>query len=83
MDKDKIKKKLMEALETIQELYPHLDRVMVTDLEDPRSIIITSDDVIDEIAEDFGLDPETIDELREDIEIEVDIEDDDDKGPLQ
>jgi hypothetical protein len=83
MDKDKIKKKLMEALETIQELYPHLDRVMVTDLEDPRSIIITSDDVIDEIAEDFGLDPETIDELREDIEIEVDIDDDDDRGPLQ
>jgi len=71
MDK---KKRLLEIITELQELYPHLDRLMITDLEDPESIIITSESRIEQIAEEMGLDFDSIEEL-EDFDEEISEED--------
>jgi hypothetical protein len=55
-----------------------MDRVVLSDLDNPRTIMITNDNAIDEIAEEFGIDPDFIDDIRE--EIEVGGYDDDDEG---
>lgn len=84
-DVEEKRDKLVKLLEEVQKLYPHLDRVMITDLDDPRSIIFTTDDNIQEIAEEYGLEPEYLDSITEEIEVEIDWDDDDDddRGPLQ
>tara|TARA_R110000851_G_scaffold21596_1_gene64743 strand:+ start:112 stop:387 length:276 start_codon:yes stop_codon:yes gene_type:complete len=89
-NKDK-RKRLMEIIYEIQEMYPHLDRLLVTDMDDPDSIIITSESRIDEIAEEQGLDMEFFDdEFEDDVPSLSDLkkligfdDDDGDKGPLQ
>ena len=86
MDK---KAKLMKIIQEIQDLYPHLDRLMVTDLDDPDSIIISSAQRIEEIASEFGVDMEEVEEFFEDdLDEQLDMlewggDDDEDKGPLQ
>ena len=80
---ERTQKILAMILELAQELYPHLDRIVLSDLDDPRSIMITSDDAIDEIAEEFGIDPDMLDDIREDIEIMGDDDDDEGGGMLQ
>lgn len=85
MDK---KAKLLRIIQELQEIYPHLDRLMVTDLENPESIIISSEKNIAEIAEAHGI---TVEEVEEFFEEDLDAsqlsllewDDDDDKGPLQ
>jgi len=82
------KDKLLEIIEQIQELYPKLNRLMVTDLEDPDSIIITTEERLIEMAEEYGLDPDMIDDITEDaLEdpldeylAQLDWDDDDDEG---
>lgn len=78
MDDSKKKEILTKILDLVQEIYPYMDRITLTDLDEPRSIIITNDEAIREIAEEFGVDPELLDDVREDIEIGG--EDDDDEG---
>ena len=50
------KDRLMEIIEELQELYPKLEVLMVSDLEDPDSITITSRARALEVAEEYGLD---------------------------
>jgi len=84
------KKRLLEIIAEIQKLYPHLDRLMVTDLENPDSIIITSENRIenriDEIAEELGIDSESVEEITEEDLDELALltweDDDDDNGGL-
>lgn len=85
MDK---KARLLEIIQEIQELYPHLDRLMITDIDEPDSIIITSEENILEMAEAHGIPVEFIDDFfDEPEELELldffDDEDDDDGGVLQ
>ena len=75
MDK---KEKLLEILAQVQELYPELDRVMITDLENPQSIILTSEENLMEVAQAYNLDEDYLDEITE--EVEIYLEDDDDEG---
>lgn len=85
-DVEEKRDKLVKLLEEVQKLYPELDRVMITDLDNPRSIIFTTEDNIQEIAEEYGLEPDYLDSITEEIEVEVDWlddDDDDDRGPLQ
>lgn len=85
-DAEEKREKLVKLLEEVQKLYPNLDRVMITDLEDPRSIIFTTEDNIQEIADEYGLEPDYLDSITEEVEVEVgslDDDDDDDKGLLQ
>lgn len=85
-DAEEKREKLVKLLEEVQKLYPNLDRVMITDLEDPRSIIFTTEDNIQEIADEYGLEPDYLDSITEEIEVEVDSlddDDEDDKGLLQ
>lgn len=65
MDK---KKRLLEIIEEIQEMYPHLDRLMITDLEDPDTLIITSEARMKEISGELGLDYDSIEQLLEEDE---------------
>jgi|VirMetMinimDraft_7_1064189.scaffolds.fasta_scaffold05857_8 hypothetical protein len=82
------KDKLLEIIEQIQELYPKLNRLMVTDLDDPDSIIITTEDRLIELAEEYGIDSDLIDDITEDaLEdpldeylSQIDWDDDDDEG---
>ena len=86
------KDKLLEIIEQIQELYPQLDRLMITDMDDPQSIIITTKENLESMAEDYGLDPDMIDGLMEDDledsvdefmnKLEWDGEDDDNGGGM-
>lgn len=86
------KDKLLEIIEQIQELYPQLDRLMITDLDDPQSIIITTEENLISMAEDYGLDPDMINGLMEDDledsvdefmnKLEWDGEDDDNGGGM-
>lgn len=86
MDK---KAKLMKIIQEIQDLYPHLDRLMVTDLDNPDSIIISSAKRIEEIASEFGVNMEEVAEFFEDdIDQQLDLlelggNDNENKGPLQ
>ena len=75
------KDRIIEILEQIQEIYPQLDRVMITDFDNPKSIIFTTQDNIDEIAEEYGIEPEYTDAHTGE-EVFLD-DDDEDKGPLQ
>ncbi len=82
-----IQDKLMDIIKQIQDLYPHLDRLMINNLENPDSIVITSESRIDEIAEELGFDPEIIEEITEqeldDIDAHIDLMElkkDDDNG---
>ena len=50
------KEKLVEIVELIQELYPELDTLLVTDFENPDSIIIASTERVIEIAKEHGID---------------------------
>ena len=88
------KEKLLAIIKQLQEMYPHLDRLMVNDLDHPDSIIITSQENLEGIAETTGMDLTEVegyfdDELDDDqldlIEwiSKVGYDDDDDKGPLQ
>tara|TARA_B110000908_G_C10191172_1_gene420547 strand:- start:848 stop:1123 length:276 start_codon:yes stop_codon:yes gene_type:complete len=86
------KDKLLEIIEQIQELYPKLNRLMVTDLEDPDSIIITTEERLIEMAEEYGIDPDMIEGLTEDdlqdpldeylAQIDWDYDDDDEGGGM-
>ena len=83
MDDSKKKEILTKILDLVQEIYPYMDRITLTDLDEPRSIIITNDEAIREIAEEFGVDPELLDDVREDIEIGGENDDDEGGGYLQ
>lgn len=82
------KDRLLEIIEQIQELYPKLNRLMVTDMEDPDSIIITSEDNLASMAEEYGLDPSILETYsEEDLQdpldeylAQIDWDDDDDEG---
>lgn len=78
MDK-KTKFILEQILDLVQQIYPKMDRIVLSDLDNPRSIMITNDEAIDEIAKDFGIDPAHLDDIAEYIELD----DDDDNGTLQ
>ena len=71
----------------IQEIYPELNHLMVTDLENPESIIITSEDRLHELAEEHGIDVDVFDFMEEEypsaLGIEWDGDDDDGEGFLQ
>jgi hypothetical protein len=77
MKKKTKKEKILDIVEQLSEIYPHLDRVLITDMENPKSIIITSSEVVDEVAEEVGIDPEDLEEY-----MDRDDEDDDGEGHL-
>lgn len=86
MDK---KDKLLKIIQELQDIYPHLDRLMITDLDNPDSIIITSEKNLEEIAAVHGVDVAEVEEyFADDLDgdqlslLEWD-DGDDDKGPLQ
>jgi len=64
MDK---KKRLLEIVYDLQELYPHLDRLLIYDFEDPQSITITTQDKIDSVAEEQGLEVEFVSDLFDEV----------------
>jgi len=66
------KKRLLEIIKELQTMYPKLDRLMLTDIDDPDSIIITSEDKLGEIAKDLGLDTTGIEELEDISEKDLD-----------
>lgn len=82
--------KLLKIVADIQDLFPDLDRVMINgDYEDPRSIVVTSEANLIDIAEEYGLDPDMIeevtvyeDELEDDFPTlpQIDWDDDDNNG---
>tara|TARA_R110000765_G_C18537214_1_gene560422 strand:- start:12 stop:287 length:276 start_codon:yes stop_codon:yes gene_type:complete len=86
------KEKLLEIIEQIQELYPKLNRLMVTDMDDPESIIITTEENLISMAEEYGLDPEMIEQFSEEdlqdpldeylAQIDWDDDDDDEGGGM-
>lgn len=67
--------RLMEILSEIQELYPNLDKVLIDDVENPEIIRITSEEVMLEIMELSGLDPDDIEVVAT-----QDIDDEDPSG---
>ena len=85
------KDRLLKIIEEIQDMYPHLDRIMVTDLDNPDSIIITSQENLEMVASVTGLDLDDVDSffVEEDGDLEelsmfdFFVDDDDDKGTLQ
>jgi len=86
------KKKLLDIIRQIQEIYPHLDRLMISDVEHPDQIVITSQEAIEAVAVSTGLDMDEIEEFfDEDVFTEEEMEeleamifeDDDDEGLLQ
>ena len=82
MNKSDKKKRVVEIVEQLQEIYPELDRVVITDLDDPSSIIITSKKRMREEAELLGIDPELLEEATdhaEDILTIDDLSEDDDE----
>jgi len=52
MDK---KARLLEIVMELQELYPHLDRLMVNDIDHPNSIIVTSGERLEQLASEEGI----------------------------
>jgi hypothetical protein len=86
MDK---KDKLLKIIQELQDIYPHLDRLMITDLDNPDSIIITSEKNLEEIAAVHGVDVAEVEEYfaddldGEQLSLLEWNDDDDDKGPLQ
>lgn len=72
MKKKTKKERVIEIVEQLSEIYPELDRVIITDLDNPKSIIITSSEVVDEVAEEVGIDPADLEEYID--------RDDDDEG---
>ena len=50
-DEDKMKR-LLEIVSQVQEIYPQLCRVMISDLDDPTTLMITTIAKMEEIAED-------------------------------
>lgn len=80
---DKKQRILTQILELVEELYPYMDRIILTDLDTPRSIIITSDDAIEEIAAEFGVDPDMLADVSEEIDLMGDDDDDEGGGMLQ
>ena len=82
MDK---KKRLLDIIQDIQDLYPHLDRLMIDDTENPGSIMISSAEHLEEISEIYGLEVDFDDDLDGQLDL-LDWDgsnDDGDKGPLQ
>ena len=80
MDK---KTRLLEIIGELQELYPKLDRLMVNDLDDPDTVIITSEDRLEEIASELGIDTSSLDDITEedlDSLAQLTFNIDDDKG---
>lgn len=85
------KNRLLSIIKEIQNMYPHLDRLMVTDLDNPVSIIITSEENLENIAEDYGIEMEEVTEFFQGDSLEDQLDqvnlftnsDDDDKGTLQ
>ena len=75
MDK---KKRLLEIMQMMQDLYPHLDRLMIEDIENPDSIIITSELRIEEVAAQHGYDTEIVEAFFDDL-----LEDEDPFGMKQ
>ena len=81
------KDRLIEIASQIQELYPDLDRVLINDEggDEPVSIVITSQERLNDIAIANGLDPDLLEEVTDDMEDYLDgiagylgFEDDDD-----
>jgi hypothetical protein len=79
------KDRLMEIIEMIQELYPELDTLMITDVENPESIIITSGDRVAEAAEQLGYEPEDLQDDEDSLDqylAKIGFDDDDDGGGM-
>lgn len=71
------KDKLLSILSKVQELYPHLDRVMITDLDNPDSIILTSEDNLKDVAVAHDLDEDYLDQITQEVDVLVEYDDDD------
>jgi hypothetical protein len=79
------KDRLMEIIEMIEELYPELDTLMITDVENPESIIITSGDRVAEAAEQLGYEPEDLQDDEDSLDqylAKIGFDDDDDGGGM-
>lgn len=80
------REKLLDIIRQIQDIYPELDRVMITDFENPDSITITTESHLLEMAEEYGLDPDMLSSITEDDSdldeylAQIDWDDDDDEG---
>ena len=76
MTSDEKYKRLLEIVEMINEIYPELDRLLVTDIDNPESVIVTSDENLQLIAGELmdGLGLEEVANSGKN--------DDDDKGNL-
>jgi len=72
-------RKLLKIVEQVQEIYPDLDRLVVNDLEDPNSVIITSEANLQMVAKETGMDyAEEFDQITSDNLLGYDGDDDDD-----
>lgn len=83
MNQNDKKKRVLEIMQELQEIYPHLDRVILEDVDKPTSIIVTSSELMAEVAREHGIDPELLEEATTYAEDVLKSDDDDDNGPLQ
>lgn len=79
------KARLLEIIYEIQEMYPELDRLLITDFDNPDRITITSESTLRRIAEEEGLVIEMVEDFYEEDEDIFGLFDDDDEsgGTLQ
>lgn len=77
MEKDK-RERLTEIAREIQELYPHLDGVIIDDMENPERIVFMSQIAMMTMSEELGFDVEDITSEPEMLEYDGYWDDDDD-----
>lgn len=73
--------KLMKIVEQVNEIFPELDKLVVNDLDDPSSVIITSAENLQLIAAELGAGFDSEDELDSYFSDLIE-DDDDDKDNL-